>query len=157
MQHTLCQSNCSCVTTQLDLAHTSICVLFCAHAHVHLEGAALSELFSIVLFVAAIAVYAVKAGRNVWWFSAILLILCLYIVLNVTFVASNYFTGEGINDAVLYTLTSSMTGAGIGKYILPGVGVLVVLGAVFGALTWILRRRKGYPHHFGYSLSLIHI
>ena len=152
MQHTLCQSNCSCVTTQLDLALTSIRVQCCAHAHVHLEGAALSELLSIVLFVAAIAVYAVKAGRNVWWFSAILLILCLYVVLNVTFVASNYFTGEGINDAVLYTLTSSMTGAGIGKYILPGIGVLVALIAVFGTLTWILRRRKGYPHHFGYSL-----
>lgn len=115
----------------------------------------MSELLSLVLFVTAIAVYAFKAGRNLWWFSVILLILGLYIVLNVTFVASNYFTGEGINDAVLYTLTSSMTGAGIGKYILPGVGVFVALVAVFGGLTWILRRRKGYPHHLGYSLLAI--
>lgn len=115
----------------------------------------LSELLSIVLFVAAIAVYAVKAGRNIWWFSSILVVLALYIVLNVTLVASNYFTGEGINDAVLYTLTSSLTGAGIGKYVLPGLGVLVALVAVFGMLTWVLRRRKGHPHHFGYSLLAV--
>ncbi|HEY3588780.1 MAG TPA: phosphoglycerol transferase I, partial [Buttiauxella sp.] len=115
----------------------------------------MSELLSIVLFVTAIAVYAVKAGRNAWWFSAILLILGLYIVLSVTLVASNYFTGDGINDAVLYTLTSSMTGAGIGKYILPGVGVAAGLVLIFGLLTWILRRRKHHPHHFGYSLLAI--
>ncbi|WP_435929407.1 phosphatidylglycerol--membrane-oligosaccharide glycerophosphotransferase [Dryocola sp. BD613] len=114
----------------------------------------LSELFSISLFVAAIAVYAAKAGRNFWWFSSILLILTLYIVLNVTLVASNYFTGEGINDAVLYTLTSSLTGAGIGKYVLPGLGVLAGLVVIFGLLTWILRRRK-HPHHFGYSLLAV--
>ncbi|MCT4701648.1 phosphatidylglycerol--membrane-oligosaccharide glycerophosphotransferase [Enterobacteriaceae bacterium H20N1] len=115
----------------------------------------MSELLSIVLFVAAIAVYAVKAGRNIWWFGSILLILTLYIILNVTLVASNYFTGDGINDAVLYTLTSSLTGAGIGKYILPGLGVLAGLVVIFGLLTWILRRRKNHPHHFGYSLLAV--
>ncbi len=26
------------------------------------------------------------------------------------------------------------------------------LAAVFGALGWILRRRRHHPHHFGYSL-----
>ncbi|WP_435947476.1 hypothetical protein [Dryocola sp. BD586] len=109
----------------------------------------------MLLFAAAIAVYAVKAGRNIWWFGSILLILTLYIVLNVTLVASNYFTGEGINDAVLYTLTSSLTGAGIGKYVLPGLGVLLGLVIIFGLLTWVLRHRKDRPHHFGYSLLAV--
>ncbi len=72
-------------------------------------------------------------------------------VLNITLYASDYFTGDGINDAVLYTLTNSLTGAGIGKYILPGVGVAVALVAVFGALGWVLRRRRHHPHHVGYS------
>lgn len=114
------------------------------------EVLALSELLSLMLFLAAIAVYAVKAGRNIWWLTIILLMLGLFIVLNVTLLASNYFTGEGINDAVLYTLTSSMTGAGVGKYILPGLGLAVGLIAIFGGLTWILRR-KNHPHHLGYS------
>jgi len=115
------------------------------------EGLALLELLSIFLFGAAIALYSLKAGRNIWWFAAILLISCLFIVLNITFIASDYFTGEGINDAVLYTLTSSMTGAGVGKYILPGLGIAVGLIAIIGTLTWVLRRRN-QPCHQGYSL-----
>ncbi|MEC3939970.1 phosphoglycerol transferase I, partial [Leclercia adecarboxylata] len=57
-----------------------------------------------------------------------------------------------INDAVLYTLTNSLTGAGVSKYILPGVGVVVALVGVFALLGWILRRRRHHPHHLGYSL-----
>ena len=92
-----------------------------------------------------------KAGRNTRWFAATLTVLGLFVVLNITLYASDYFTGDGINDAVLYTLTNSLTGAGIGKYILPGVGVAVALVAVFGALGWVLRRRRHHPHHVGYS------
>jgi phosphoglycerol transferase len=111
-----------------------------------------SELLSIALFLASVMIYALKAGRNTWWFAATLTVLGLFVVLNITLYASNYFTGDGINDAVLYTLTNSLTGAGVGKYILPGVGLVVALVAVFGALGWVLRRRRHHPHHFGYSL-----
>lgn len=101
----------------------------------------MSELLSIALFLASVMIYALKAGRNTWWFAATLTVLGLFVVLNITLYASNYFTGDGINDAVLYTLTNSLTGAGVGKYILPGVGLVVALVAVFGALGWVLRRR----------------
>lgn len=112
----------------------------------------MSELLSLVLFLASIAIYAWKAGRNKWWFAATLTVLGLFVVLNITLYASDYFTGDGINDAVLYTLTNSLTGAGVGKYILPGIGLIAGLIAVFGALGWVLRRRRHHPHHFGYSL-----
>ena len=112
----------------------------------------MSELLSLVLFLASIAIYAWKAGRNKWWFAATLAVLGLFVVLNITLYASDYFTGDGINDAVLYTLTNSLTGAGVGKYILPGLGIVVALIAVFGGLGWLLRRRRHHPHHFGYSL-----
>jgi len=112
----------------------------------------LSELLSIALFLASVAIYAWKAGRNTWWFSATLLVLGLFVILNITLYASNYFTGDGINDAVLYTLTNSLTGAGVGKYLLPGAGLVLALVAVFCALGWVLRRRRHLPHHFGYSL-----
>ena len=59
-----------------------------------------------------------------------------FIVLNITLYASDYFTGDGINDAVLYTLTNSLTGAGVGKYILPGLGLVL-------ALVTILARSPG--------------
>lgn len=115
----------------------------------------MSELLSIALFLASVVLYARKAGRNTWWFAATLTVLGLFVVLNITLYASDYFTGDGINDAVLYTLTNSLTGAGIGKYILPGVGVAVALVAVFGALGWVLRRRRHHPHHVGYSLAAL--
>lgn len=112
----------------------------------------MSELLSVIFFLASVAIYSVKAGRNAFWFIAILVVSGLFIILNATLYASNYFTGEGINDAVIYTLTSSMTGAGFGKYILPAAGLILVLVLVFFMLSWVLRRRKGHPHHFGYSV-----
>ncbi|MCO6062874.1 hypothetical protein NG726_40260, partial [Pseudomonas sp. MOB-449] len=80
----------------------------------------------------SVAIYAFKAGRNTWWSIATLVGLGLFVILNLTLLASNYFTGDGINDAVLYTLTNSLTGAGVSKYILPGVGLVAALLAVFG-------------------------
>lgn len=94
----------------------------------------MSELLSFALFLASVLIYAWKAGRNTWWFAATLTVLGLFVVLNITLFASDYFTGDGINDAVLYTLTNSLTGAGVSKYILPGIGIVLGLAAVFGAL-----------------------
>ncbi|CDL35596.1 Phosphoglycerol transferase I [Enterobacter hormaechei] len=48
---------------------------------------------------------------------------------------------------MLYTLTNSLTGAGVGKYILPGLGLVVALVGIFAALAWVLRRRRHRPHH----------
>lgn len=112
----------------------------------------MSELVSIALFLASVVIYSWKAGRNTWWFASILMVLGLFVVLNLTLYASDYFTGDGINDAVLYTLTNSLTGAGVSKYILPGIGLVVALVLVFGGLGWVLRRRRHHPHHLGYSV-----
>lgn len=111
----------------------------------------MSELVSVVLFLAAIAIYSTKAGRNKFWFIVVLLLLVLFVVLNATLYASNYFTGDGINDAVLYTLTNSLTGAGISKYVVPAIGLIIVLFSLFCLLSWLLRRRAR-PHNFGWSL-----
>ncbi len=112
------------------------------------------ELLSVVLFLAAIVVYSCKAGRNTFWFILMLLLLTVFIVLNATLFASNYFTGDGINDAVLYTLTNSLTGAGVSKYVVPAIGLLLGLFLLFCLLSWLLRRHKR-PHHFGWSLLAV--
>ncbi|CAX61424.1 Phosphoglycerol transferase I [Erwinia billingiae Eb661] len=114
-----------------------------------------SELLSLVLFIASVSLYTWKAGRNKLWFSAILLFLGIYIILNASMLASNYFTGEGINDAVIYTITSSLSGAGISKYILPAVGLIVGLVVLFGVLSWLLRLRKGHRASPLYSLLAV--
>lgn len=111
----------------------------------------MSELVSVALFLAAIAIYSSKAGRNKFWFILVLLLLILFVVLNATLYASDYFTGDGINDAVLYTLTNSLTGAGVSKYIVPAIGLIIILFLLFCLLSWLLRRRER-PHHPGWSL-----
>jgi phosphoglycerol transferase len=81
-----------------------------------------SELLSIALFFTSVVIYALKAGRNTWWFAATLTVLGLFVVLNITLYASDYFTGDGINDAVLYTLTNSLTGPASANIFFPASG-----------------------------------
>jgi len=114
-----------------------------------------SELLSLVLFIASVTLYTWKAGRNKLWFTAILLFLGIYIILNASLLASNYFTGEGINDAVIYTITSSLSGAGVSKYILPAAGLIVILVLLFIFLSWVLRLRKGHRTSQFYSLLAV--
>ncbi len=114
-----------------------------------------SELLSLLLFIASVALYTWKAGKNKLWFTAILLLLGIWLVLNASLLASNYFTGEGINDAVIYTITSSLSGAGVSKYLLPGLGLGLVLVLLFGLLSWFLRLRKGHRGNKLYSLLAV--
>ena len=111
-----------------------------------------SEWLSLLFFIASVSLYTWKAGRHKLWFSALLALLGIYIVLNASLLASNYFTGEGINDAVIYTITSSLSGAGVHKYILPATGLLITLLLVFLLLSWILRLRKTHNYSKLYSL-----
>lgn len=99
-----------------------------------------SESLSLFLFAAATTLYSWKARKNRLGFSTIILLLSVYIILNASLLASNYFTGEGINDAVIYTITNSLSGAGVGKYLLPAAAMLLTLLGLFVLLAWLLRR-----------------
>lgn len=111
-----------------------------------------SEWLSLLFFIASVSLYTWKAGRHKLWFSAVLVLLGVYIVLNASLLASNYFTGEGINDAVIYTITSSLSGAGVQKYILPAAGLILTLLLLFLLLSWVLRLRKNHNYSKLYSL-----
>ncbi|WP_413722463.1 phosphatidylglycerol--membrane-oligosaccharide glycerophosphotransferase [Sodalis sp. RH24] len=111
-----------------------------------------AETLSIVLFIAAVIIYSTKAKKNKYLFSLVLFVLGIYILLNLVRVASNYFTGAGINDSVLYTLTSSLTGAGLGKYILPFAGFILASLLVFSLMSWLLLFRKAGGGRTAYGL-----
>ncbi len=111
-----------------------------------------SEWLSLILFIASAVLYTCKAGQHKLWFSAVLALLGIYIILNASLFASNYFTGEGINDAVIYTITSSLSGAGLQKYIMPAAGLIVGLLLLLLLLSWILRLRKNHNYSKLYSL-----
>ena len=53
-------------------------------------------------------------------------ILFLYMILSAFFVVSDYFTGEGINDAVIFHLAYGLDGSGFGDYYL-----IIAIGVAF--------------------------
>lgn len=110
----------------------------------------MSELLSSGLFIAALVVYARKAGRHRLWFTVICALLLSFLLLNGLLIASNYFTGNGITDAVLYTLTSNLSGAGTRKYWLPAAGLILMIVVIFWGLSRLLRKHH-HRHHFGWS------
>ncbi|CCG85796.1 phosphatidylglycerol--membrane-oligosaccharide glycerophosphotransferase [Erwinia piriflorinigrans] len=111
-----------------------------------------SEWIALLLFFTSALLYTWKAGRHKLWFIAVLSLLGVYIVLNASLLASDYFTGEGINDAVIYTITSSLSGAGLQKYMLPAAGLVVILLLLFALLAWVLRLRKSHNYSPLYSI-----
>jgi len=111
-----------------------------------------SEWLSVLFFIASIFLYTWKAGQHKLWFFSVLALLSVYIILNASLLASNYFTGEGINDAVIYTITSSLSGAGLQKYILPAVALIGGLLLLFLLLSWVLRLRKNHNYSQLYSV-----
>ncbi|CAI0737141.1 MULTISPECIES: phosphatidylglycerol--membrane-oligosaccharide glycerophosphotransferase [Serratia] len=114
-----------------------------------------SALASFVLFLASISIYRTRAAANRWWFAILLTLLGSYLILNVILIASNYFTGDGITDAVIYTVTSSLKGAGVGKYVLPFLGLLAALALIFALLARSLLRRKAKSSSVIYSLIAV--
>jgi len=71
------------------------------------------EFISVLFFIASVVLCAVKAKRNSFWISLTLVLSALFLLLSSIWIASNYFTGEGVNDEVLFTVTNSLTGAAL--------------------------------------------
>lgn len=101
----------------------------------------MSVIVSCGLFISSVLLYARKAGRHRLWLVIMLALLISFLLLNAVLFASDYFTGNGITDAVVYTLTSNLTGAGTAKYMLPAAGLLTLMVAFFVALGWFLRKK----------------
>ncbi len=114
-----------------------------------------SDLVSFLFFISSIFLYIRRASAGRVWFSLLLFFLCLYVILNLVLIGSNYFTGDGITDAVLYTVTSSLKGAGLTKYILPFSGLVVALAVIVSLLVWCLKKRKSHNSSWKFSVLAV--
>ncbi|MGV8924452.1 MAG: phosphatidylglycerol--membrane-oligosaccharide glycerophosphotransferase [Ewingella sp.] len=114
-----------------------------------------SDLVSFLFFISSIFLYVRRASAGRVWFSLLLFFLSLYVILNLVLIGSNYFTGDGITDAVLYTLTSSLKGAGMNKYILPFSGLVVTLATIVTLLVWCLKKRRTHNSSWVYSVLAV--
>jgi phosphoglycerol transferase len=76
-------------------------------------------------------------------FSAV--IVFLYVNFSGIFVVSDYFTGDGINDAVIYHLTYGLAGAGFKEYyMIIFIGILFFVFSI--AASYIYYRRTNKPY-----------
>src|SRR5476651_2793945 len=114
-----------------------------------------SDFVSFLFFISSIFLYIRRASAGRVWFSLLLFFLSLYVILNLVLIGSNYFTGDGITDAVMYTVTSSLKGAGLTKYILPFSGLVAALAVILTLLIWCLKKRKGHNSSWVYSVCAV--
>ena len=68
-------------------------------------------IISLASMVLAALIYKSKGYRAIYYASLILLAQCISLFLSLFWLGCYYFTGEGVNDAVIYTLTRSLYGA----------------------------------------------
>lgn len=89
-------------------------------------------LLSFILFVSSLVIYKYKAWQSKLLMSCIVVSTFFSLLLNVFWLCCDYFTGQGFNWAVVYTLTNSLSGAGISDFILPGIGIFITISIVLG-------------------------
>ncbi|NCB55577.1 MAG: phosphatidylglycerol--membrane-oligosaccharide glycerophosphotransferase, partial [Epsilonproteobacteria bacterium] len=85
---------------------------------------------SIVLFFLSLLTARHKVYKPLHAFFSTLMIF-VYLVLSTFYIVSNYFTGEGINDAVLFHLRYGLDGSGYADYyLIMGVGVVLFMSSL---------------------------
>ena len=85
---------------------------------------------SIVLFLLSLLTARHKVYKPLHAFFSTLMIF-VYLVLSTFYIVSNYFTGEGINDAVLFHLRYGLDGSGYADYyLIMGVGVVLFMSSL---------------------------
>lgn len=83
----------------------------------------------------------------------------IYMILSVFYIVSNYFTGEGINDAVIFHLRYGLEGSGFGDYYLiiaVGVG-LFIASLALSLFYYRMVKNDVFEHHqkIKHSISII--
>lgn len=82
----------------------------------------------------------------------------IYMLLSAFYIISNYFTGEGINDAVIFHLRYGLEGSGFGDYyLIIGIGFgLLIASLALSIFYYRLVKNDVFEHHqkLKYALSL---
>lgn len=74
-------------------------------------------------------------------------IVFFYMLLSVFFIVSDYFTGEGINDAVIYHLRYGLEGTGFGDYyLIISIGTaLFIASLIFSVFYYKMVKNDNFP------------
>lgn len=119
---------------------------------------ALMMALSFIVMTAGLVLYRYKAQQTKILMACMIITSLFCLLLNVFWLCCYYFTGEGLNWAVVYTLTSSLVGAGIHAFILPGLIILITLSLViFVGVKLTFQASTSYRRHQVHSIFSIFI
>lgn len=79
-------------------------------------------------------IYRYKAIRNKYITAVIFILTICAVVMNGFWLVCHHFTGDGVSQAVLYTLTDSLEGAEISDYILPSLFAIIACVVLTAAI-----------------------
>lgn len=99
---------------------------------------------SAALLLLGFALLGRSPGRR-GYTGAVLLLAFVSLLLAAAHFASDYFTAEGVNEAVIYHLRYGLDGAGLGEYAGLIAAVTLALALCVAALWAIARRRRVRP------------
>lgn len=103
---------------------------------------------SIALFIASVYISKnrLRSHSNLFWGT---LSIFVYLLLTVFFIVSDYFTDEGINDAVIYHLRYGLGESGFGDYyLIIGIGTFLFISSlVLSVFYYRMVKKSILIHH----------
>ena len=109
--------------------------------------------FSVLSLVLSALIYRYKARRNTYCLCLIFVTAVAAVILDAFWLVCQRFTGDGVNQSVLFTLTNTLVGADITDFILPIALSVVGSGFVFFLLYLVFHYRlPARERHSLYSL-----
>ena len=115
-------------------------------------SATLSIYLSLSLFLAAVCLYRKTefSLKNIFFYAMVLVSVICYIIYGI----SDYFTGKGIDESVLFYLKYGLTGAGFSEYteIIVKSAAVIILSSI--VLVWLLVRRVKSNSHWIFKKNI---
>ncbi|MCG6918089.1 MAG: sulfatase-like hydrolase/transferase, partial [Deltaproteobacteria bacterium] len=115
-------------------------------------SATLSIYLSLSLFLAAVFLYRRTefSLKNIIFYAMVLISVICYIIYGI----SDYFTGKGIDESVLFYLKYGLTGAGFSEYteLIVKSAAAIILSSV--VLVWLLVRRVKTNSHWIFKKNI---
>ncbi|MGX5108654.1 phosphatidylglycerol--membrane-oligosaccharide glycerophosphotransferase [Enterobacter cloacae] len=103
-------------------------------------------MLSIIFIVVATFIYRYKSQQNAYISVLIFVVIVGSVLLDGFWTVCQYFTGDGVNESVLYTLTTTMEGGEINDYIWPSVLAILFCVAVIVIIHMALFRGESRKH-----------
>ncbi|HDT1602872.1 TPA: phosphatidylglycerol--membrane-oligosaccharide glycerophosphotransferase [Enterobacter sichuanensis] len=107
---------------------------------------------SVIFIIIAVFIYRYKSQRDAYISVLIFVLTVGAVFLNGFWAVCQYFTGDGVNESVIYTLTTTMEGGEINDYIWPSImAILLCVAAVVIIHRVLFSAEEGKQQNWTYA------